>query len=238
MQKNNISNLNIIASTMPWNQDLPSRLQSLTGAKFQMISSPEELTAERLWQWGPKYIFFPHWSHIIPANVFENFECVIFHMTDLPFGRGGSPLQNLIERGIYETQISALKCIAEVDEGPIYTKRPLSLYGAAEEIYLRASGVIETMITEIVADNPKPVAQSGEPIYFKRRKPEQGNLLFATTLEQAFDYIRMLDAHGYPHAYIDVGNYRLEFTRASRKSDSITADVRITLKSKNPEVEQ
>ena len=56
-------------------------------------------------------------------------------MTDLPFGRGGSPLQNLITRGISKTKISALRCNEEIDAGPIYLKRPLSLHGSAEEIY-------------------------------------------------------------------------------------------------------
>lgn len=237
MQKVGISNLNIIASTKPWNKRLPARLQSITGATFHMISDPTELTVEQLRPWGPRYIFFPHWSHMIPPDVFENFECVIFHMTDLPFGRGGSPLQNLIELGIYETQISALKCIAEVDSGPIYSKRPLYLYGAAEEIYLRASDLIETMIAEIVAKDSKPIAQVGEPTYFKRRKPEQGNLHYTKTLNQAFDLIRMLDAEGYPHAYLNVGNYRLEFTRASRKTGSIIADVRITVQKNKTEME-
>ena len=31
-------------------------------------------------------------------EIHENYKCIIFHMTDLPFGRGGSPLQNLISR--------------------------------------------------------------------------------------------------------------------------------------------
>ena len=48
-------------------------------------------------------------------------------MTDVPFGRGGSPLQNLISRGIYETKISAFRCVAEMDAGPVYPKRPFSL---------------------------------------------------------------------------------------------------------------
>jgi methionyl-tRNA formyltransferase len=154
-------------------------------------------------------------------------------MTDLPFGRGGSPLQNLITRGIYETQISALKCVEEVDAGPIYLKRHLSLHGAAEEIYIRASEIIENMIVEIIKTNPQTIAQVGEPTFFKRRKPEQGSLLTAESLEQVFDLIQMLDADGYPKAFINVGNLRLEFTRASRKSDSLIADVRITLQEKN-----
>ena len=71
-------------------------------------------------------------------------------MTDLPFGRGGSPLQNLIERGIYETKLSALRCCKELDGGDIYLKRPLSLWGTAEEIYLRAAELTKEMMIETV----------------------------------------------------------------------------------------
>jgi methionyl-tRNA formyltransferase len=227
--------MNIIASSKQWNKTLPETLHAATGQRFDLIRSPDALTLGHLKTLKPRYIFFPHWSHLIPAEVFENYECVIFHMTDLPFGRGGSPLQNLIARGIYETQISALKCVQDVDAGPVYFKRPLSLLGAAEEIYLRASDIIEKMIVEIIETNPTPVAQTGEPTFFKRRRPEQGNMRDAKSLDQAFDLIRMLDADGYPNAFINVGRWRLEFTRASRKADSLTADVKITLLDQNEE---
>lgn len=230
-----MADLCIIASSRPWNKNLPDNLHAATGQEFLLISNPAEITFERLKELSPRYVFFPHWSHRIPADVFQNFECVIFHMTDLPFGRGGSPLQNLIVRGIYETKISALKCAEEVDAGPNYLKRPLSLHGAAEDIYLRASEVVEKMIVEIIKTNPQPIAQVGEPTFFTRRKPEQGNLLNVETLEQAFDLIRMLDADGYPKAFINVGNLRLEFTRASRKADNLIADVRITMQDPNTE---
>jgi methionyl-tRNA formyltransferase len=230
-----MADLYVIASSKPWNKNLPVNLHAATGQRFQLISNPAEITIERLTELSPRYLFFPHWSHRIPADVFQKFECVIFHMTDLPFGRGGSPLQNLIVRGIYETQISALKCVEEVDAGPIYLKRPLSLHGDAEDIYLRASEIVESMIVEIIKTNPPPIAQVGEPTFFKRRRPEQGNLLDVESLGQAFDLIRMLDADGYPNAFINVGNVRLEFTRASRKADSISADVRITLQDQNTE---
>ena len=61
-------------------------------------------------------------------------------MTDLPYGRGGSPLQNLIIRGHRDTQLTALKCEENVDEGPVYAKTPLSLSGSAEEILARGAG--------------------------------------------------------------------------------------------------
>lgn len=228
-----MAKLCIIASSKSWNIKLPDSLSEETGYKFELISDPASITLKHLAKMAPRYIFFPHWSHRIPVDVCQSFECIIFHMTDLPFGRGGSPLQNLITRGIYQTQISALKCEETMDAGPIYLKQPLSLYGAAEEIYLRASEVIKKMIVDIIKLSLQPAMQVGEPVTFERRKPEQGDLANAETLQQIFDLIRMLDAEGYPHAFINIGNLRFEFTRASRKNASVVADVRITLQDQN-----
>ena len=43
-------------------------------------------------------------------------------MTDLPYGRGGSPLQNLIANKIYDTKISAIRAEGGIDTGRIYLK--------------------------------------------------------------------------------------------------------------------
>jgi len=92
--------------------------------EFYLITKKEDLIWELILELNPRYIFFPHWSWIIPANIYENYECIVFHMTDLPFGRGGSPLQNLIVRGIYDTKLSALRVTKELDAGDIYLKEP------------------------------------------------------------------------------------------------------------------
>lgn len=39
----------------------------------------------------------------------------------------------------------------------------------------------------------------------------------------------MLDAEGYPQAFLNIGNLRLMFNRASLKKDRILADVTITM---------
>ena len=223
----------IIASSKSWNKDLAFDLQKKTGQIFHHISDPKDLSLDYLEILNPRYIFFPHWSHPIPATIFEKFECVIFHMTDLPFGRGGSPLQNLIARDIHETQISALKCVDEIDAGPIFIKSPLSLYGTAEEIYLRSSKVIQVMISEIIQRNIQPHPQLGVPTTFKRRKPDDSNLYGISSLDKAFNLIRMLDAEGYPNAFILIGNMRFEFSRASLKVDELIADVKITIQKTN-----
>ncbi len=214
-----------IATSKSWRLSLAQNVGLRTGAKVSLIRDKESLTTDYLDAIGVTRIFFPHWSHIIPAEIYERYECIIFHMTDLPFGRGGSPLQNLISRGIYETKISALRCVKELDAGPIYMKRPISLYGTAQEIYMRANAVIEDMIISIIKDRPEPKEQSGAPVTFKRRNERDGDIASLVTLEQVNDFIRMLDADGYPRAFLETESLRFEFSRSSIRADHIIADV-------------
>ncbi len=220
----------IIASPHKRHNLLENELLKNTGIELLRIQNKNELNFLNINKFRPDFIFFPHWSWKIPKEIHENFECVIFHMTDLPFGRGGSPLQNLIVRGITETQLTALRCVEDLDAGSIYLKQPLSLLGTAEEILLRASKLVESMIITIISDKIVPFPQSGEPTIFNRRKAEEGDISEINELEKVFDYIRMLDADNYPPAFIETKHLKFEFSLASRKPDSILADVKITKK--------
>ena len=125
------------------------------------------------------YIFVPFWSYYIPAEIYDNWKVVIFHCTELPFGRGGSPLQNLIIRGIKDTKISAIKCVKEIDAGDIYMQRYLHIgTGTADEIYDTANRIIrEDMIPYILKTNPEPKPQIGEPVYFEKWKCSKADVI-------------------------------------------------------------
>lgn len=222
----------ILATSGEWNERMLTRLEQKTTKSFHLITQKEDLTFERLKKINPRYVFFPHWSYIIPKEIFDSFECVIFHMTDLPYGRGGSPLQNLIQRGHTETKISALRCGKKLDAGPVYMKRPLILEGSAYEIFLRAADVIELMIEEIIDKEPVPKPQQGEHTIFRRRTPKQSDLREAriANLNEFFDFIRMLDAPTYPLAFIEHENFVLEFSNATFSGNSIEARVKIQQK--------
>jgi len=219
----------LLLSSRPWNKGLAERLRVALERPVRTIGKPAELQLEAVAELDPAWIFVPHWSHWIPEAIWSRWPTVIFHMTDLPYGRGGSPLQNLIQRGHSSTMLTALRCSAELDAGPIVLKEPLSLQGSAEEIFLRADALIEAMIARIVREQPEPQPQEGEPVLFNRRKPEQSNLADCPTgdLLAWYDQIRMLDAEGYPHAFLEAHGLRLEFRRVSRRSDGLHADVRI-----------
>lgn len=125
----------IIVSNKEWHRKYIKEITTRTNKDVIYIDDKECITYDYLHKLQPEWVFFPHWSYIIPAEVYANMNCVIFHMTDLPFGRGGSPLQNLIARGIYETKLSALKCTAQLDAG-IYISNNLYLYGERQRKYI------------------------------------------------------------------------------------------------------
>ena len=222
-----------ILSEKSWNQSLVQSLSQVNKSiNWILIDSEKDFNKTFLEQNNVTKIFIPHWSSIIPENIYSQYECVVFHMTDLPYGRGGSPLQNLVVRGHTETKISALRVVKELDAGPIYLKSDLSLSGTAQEIFIRANKIIEQMIGTIVVKDLKSKAQEGEIVKFKRRKKEDSNIAEITELEKVYDYIRMLDADGYPHAFVETENFKLEFSKAKFNSNEkqLTANVRISKK--------
>lgn len=224
----------IVAGSRPWNRVLfTERLQCLPGS-WTFAGSVEELASLLEESPKPRYIFFLHWSMRVPDDWLEAHECICFHMTDVPYGRGGSPLQNLIQSGHRETKLTALRMVHEMDAGPVYAKKTLSLEGNAEEIFLRAGRLSADIIAEMIRTGPEPVPQCGEAVIFKRRRPEQSAIpANLPDLGALHDHIRMLDAEGYPHAFIEHGGFRLEFTRAALYDGRLVADVKVTRSSPN-----
>ncbi|MFA6217290.1 MAG: methionyl-tRNA formyltransferase [Candidatus Omnitrophota bacterium] len=219
----------IIATIRPWNIKAYRNSISKYPGNWHLITAAKDLTLERIKRFKPRYIFFPHWSKRVPSSIVNSYECVCFHETDVPFGRGGSPLQNLIVRGFTNTKISALRMTGVLDAGPVYFKRQLSLRGRAQDIYIRSSKIIAKMIKEIIMQEPKPVAQQGKAVMFLRRRPDQSKIaLKHKTLGKIYDHIRMLDADEYPKAFIEQGGLRYEFSHPVMREGALYARAKIT----------
>lgn len=218
----------VVVAIHDWNKEIfESELSKLPG-DWRLISSPDQLTPYILNDLDPEYVFFLHWSWKVPSEITNRFRCVVFHMTDLPYGRGGSPLQNLIVRGHTETMLSAIVMTDELDAGDIYLKRPLSLRGPAHEIFRRSASIASAMVKEIITSDPEPKAQTGEPVYFKRRTPEESAIPRSIGAYKLYDFVRMLDADGYPRAFIETGGLRVEFSDAKLTPSGVTARALIT----------
>jgi len=217
----------IIATVKEWNiRNYFSLIEKYEGKlKFHLITNPDELNHEFIKDINPKYIFFPHWSWIIPEKIYKNYECVVFHMTDLPFGRGGSPFQNLIMEEIYDTKVSALKVNEGLDTGDIYIKEPFNIsIGSAEENFIKLSRIIfNTMIPRLLDNTIIPTKQTGKVTSFKRRTENQSNIisLEKKSIYKLYDFIRMLDGEGYPKAYIELEDVKIEFSEVHLKNNKL-----------------
>ena len=180
---------------------------------------------------NPKIIFFIHWSKFIDKSIFEKYLCIQFHSSNLPKGRGGSPIQNQIMLIIKKTKISAFKVSERLDSGPICIQGDLSLQGNALDILSKMEAKSVQMIKKIIkTKNLKFKKQKGKPSFFKRRKPSESkiNAYKTKTINKLYDFLRMLDAPGYPKAFIKLNKFKFSFNSIKIKKNTINAKVEIT----------
>jgi len=217
----------LVVTIKDWNIKEYDKYSKEFKGEWYIITKKEDLTVDNINKINPEYIFFPHWSWTVPKEITDSFKCVCFHITDLPYGRGGSPLQNLIIRGHKNTNISALQMTQEVDAGNIYKKVGLDLSGSAQDIFERASKKITKLIDFIIEKNPIPTAQKGDIVLFERRSQTQSKIPKNIRIDEMYDYIRMMDADTYPKAYICYGDFRLVFSKAEMKDGKLSAYVEV-----------
>ena len=172
-------------------------------------------------------IFFFHWSYIVPKNIYNKYECINIHTSNLPDGKGGSPLQNQIIDNIMHSKVNALRMSDDgLDAGPVYCSKNVTLQGNLNDIWLMLSKITYDLIDTIITNNTTPTPQmknSNCKIYKRRRDnkiPFESNDII-----KIYDFIRMLDSKEYPNPFIEIGNYKLEFNRANFNGEKIHSDV-------------
>ncbi len=165
----------------PWAFEVFRRVAGLGPQDSWFSYQPDDLSLLSLCrELRPRYIFFIHWSWYVPEVITGQFECVNIHCTDLPEGRGGGPIENLIKLGRTETVLTAHRMVADLDAGPIYGQQgPVSLAGTKAQILERFIEPCVDLIAAIVATEPEPVPQVGEPTYFKRLPKAEMDAIWA-----------------------------------------------------------
>jgi len=217
----------IIASSKSWFHE-NCKNPYILNQVIEWVREPKDLELNKLKTLNPDYIFFTHWNWKIEAEIYDNYKCIIFHAAPLPYGRGGSPIQNLILEGFTKTPVNALQVNSEIDGGDILLSKEISLEGTLSDIFKRIGYVIEEFIIHISNGTYSKTPQIGEVKYFKRRtRVENAIPMNQNNLKLIYDYIRMLDSPDYPKAYIESGNFRIEFKNAVANQNSIEAVVQI-----------
>jgi len=170
---------------------------------------------------NPKIIFFIHWSKFISQNIFKKYLCIQFHASNLPKGKGGSPIQNQIIRNIKNTKSTAFIMNNGIDTGDILLQKTLSLEGNISDIVDRITQNNYDLITKIIQGKFIQKKQSGKSTVFKRRQPFESELKSLNHPNQyIYNFIRMLQ-DPYPNAFLKIDGHKIIFKSAKIKGKNI-----------------
>ena len=216
----------VVASSKNWYIEYP-KSREYNDLNIIQIKTKTDLNLDLLEKINPRYIFFPHWHWKVDSKIFERYECVVFHTAPLPLGRGGSPIQNLILRNIEKTPVCALRMTQILDGGPIYDSMEVTLDGTITDIFSKIAVCIEKLIVKICKENIKPKVQVGDVVTFNRLTYADNELKSEYTIKELYDRIRMVDGEGYKNAYINFGDYKIDFTDSQIQNNEIVAKIRL-----------
>lgn len=223
-----VKRIAIVAKYPFYFEDARIRLSDLD---IQIVWATEILQIEKQINEGTifDFIFFPHYSKLVPSKFTEENNCVGFHTGDLPSDRGGSPIQNKILKGEYNTWVSAIKLNDDLDAGDIICRQAISLeHGDIEYILKKISAIVADLLRMIMTENPIPTPQRGEISVFSRLTPQVSELkIDGLDIRQIYDRIRMLDGLDYPQAYIELGGRRILLSNAELQNNRLVFVSRI-----------
>lgn len=171
---------------------------------------------------GGDLLFLISCSQIVNDSTRRAYQKVlVIHASDLPHGRGWSPLVWQIIEGKNEIAVSLLEAEDPVDSGALWGQRLLKFDGT--ELYDEINSAlfaaeIELMdfaVEEFDSAVPIPQAESGAT-WYRRRNPEDSSLDPDKTLAEQFDLLRVADPERYP-TFFDFRGVRYEI--AIRKQE-------------------
>lgn len=149
---------------------------------------------------------------ITPPDILaRNHHNLVVHASDLPKGRGFSPVVWQILEGANTIPISMIFAADEVDSGDIVMRDALRLQG--HELNDEVRDMLGSRIVDMCLrylELPAPPAgdpQTGEASWYTRRRPEDSRLDPQKSIAEQFNLLRVVDNDRYP-AFFDYRGQR------------------------------
>jgi methionyl-tRNA formyltransferase len=154
--------------------------------------------------------------HIASAEVLQRHRYnLVVHESELPRGRGFSPLSWQIIEGEHEIAICLLEAAVEADAGPVYMRDVMHFDGHElidEMRQVQAERTIALCRRFLGEDSPpRGLPQQGAASHYPRRRPVDSALDPQKTLMAQFNLLRTVDNERYP-AYFDLHGHRYYLT--------------------------
>lgn len=145
---------------------------------------------------------------------------LVVHESDLPHGKGWSPLTWQILEGKNKVPVTLIEAEDRVDSGVIYAQRWLDFQGHELIDELREGQARAThelcrwFVDHYLESVAEGRAQKGEESFYTRRGSKDSELDPDKTLAEQFDLLRVVDNERYPAFFNHCGQqYRLSVTK-------------------------
>ena len=160
------------------------------------------------------YLFLISCTEILYKSLIKKFKRVlVLHESDVPLGRGWSPLAWQIIEGYNEIPVTLMECAHPVDSGNILIKRYPRFKGHElyDEIHARITQCKIEMIEAFLKNPDIPsTPQSGMPTFYRKRTPSDSRIDENTSISDNFNLLRIADPR-FP-AFFEINGHRYEIT--------------------------
>lgn len=185
--------------------------------EIDLVTRAAELT-------GGDILFLISCSEIVGAQMRSRYKhSFVLHGSDLPEGRGWSPVVWQVLEGRTTITVSLLEAADQVDSGDIWAKATFVLAGneLADEINDKLFGTELSLMDYAISNIGliKPYAQDvARASYYRKRNPEDSCINPELTFAEQFDLMRVADPERFP-CYFDYRGQRyiLRLEKAEKK---------------------
>lgn len=161
-------------------------------------------------------VYYLGCGQLAPGHILKkNKHNLVVHESDLPKGKGWSPLTWQILEGRNEIPITLFEAVEKVDSGHIYLKKMMRFEGHELIDELRKSQAehsIELCLhfidhySTVLRDAEE---QKGESTFYPRRLPKDSQLDVNKSILEQFNLLRVVDNERYP-AFFELNGYRYD----------------------------
>lgn len=209
-QSKTLYSISILSDQKSWMNNHIQKLQMewlKMGHRVQWVHDKEALGSG-------DFCFYLSCGQIVSNKTLSQYRHnLVVHESDLPQGKGWSPLTWQILEGKNQIHITLLEAEEKVDSGVIYLQECMEFTGSELINELRDVQGVATLnlCRKFVDDYPnvlnKAIEQKGEDSFYSRRSESDSQLNPDRTIVEQFDLLRIVDNERYP-AFFDIRNRR------------------------------
>jgi len=205
LDKRNVFLITIISDSDTWMSKWIDQLVvewSILGHKVIWVNEPSKIPS------GDFCFILSCSSHIKSDVLKKNSHNLVVHESDLPKGRGWSPLSWQVLEGKSIIPVTLFEAESKIDSGAIYLQDTIKLRGneLVKDLRDKQASITINLCNKFIDNYPyilnKSRNQTGSPSFYNRRVGADSRIDINKTIKDQFNLLRIVDNYKYP-AFFD-----------------------------------